>query len=107
AVRKTLRGSPRGAVITENRLGEPVAAKDCLQVAFNGRPALIRAGLGSHRIPRVIIDNGQRVAPVAVVQFEFPFKIHLPQSVGGGPLEASPRAFSSVRVWVSEQPSAI
>src|SRR5699024_7629745 len=46
AVRKTLRGTPRGAIVTQDRLGQPVAAKDCLQVAFNGRPALIRAGLG-------------------------------------------------------------
>src|SRR5699024_9596728 len=51
--------------------------------------------------------NCQRVAPVAVVQFEFPFKIHLPQSVGGGPLAASPRALSTGGFLSVKQPSAI
>ncbi len=74
--------TPGRAVVDEDRLGQPIATEGRLQVRLHGLGLLIGAGLQARGEARVVVDDGQRVTPLATGQRHPALEVHLPEQVG-------------------------
>jgi hypothetical protein len=79
----TLRAiAPGRAIIDQEGLWHAVAAKDTAQFMLHCRAFLVVASLKADGVARVIVDHGQRMAPMLpIAQQKAAFEIHLPDQV--------------------------
>jgi len=79
---------PQGApFVAEYPLREPVAAEQRREVPPDRRVLLVVTGHQPDGVPRVVVQDGQRVA-AARASGEVPLEVHLPEPIGGVVLEA-------------------
>src|SRR5216684_3872244 len=80
--------APRRSVIHQHPPRQTVMTERTSQPLLHRRMLLVRAGLQHHRIPRMVVQHRQRMAPTPTPQLEVSFEIHLPQFVRLTSLEA-------------------
>src|SRR5262245_6510734 len=79
--------SPRPAIVHEHGIGQSVAPEHRHQTLARWAILLVATGLCTHRIARVVIDHGERVAATAARHGKVALEVHLPEFVGSLALE--------------------
>src|SRR5688572_11739984 len=84
--------APRCTVVHQHALGQAITPKGHRQLLLYRRGPLIRAGLETKRVPRMIIEHGKRMAALAIAQKKIPLEVHLPQLIRSFLFETLKRA---------------
>lgn len=85
---------PRGAVVHEQALGQAIDAEDGAQPFLHRLGALVAACLKANGKARVVVDDGQGMAP-AGAGGEVALEVHLPEVIGVRMLEPLPVALGT------------
>jgi len=80
-------GGKGRAVVTADRVGEAVFSKQSQEVAFDASGLHIRKAMATEQVAAEVVDDGERVAVLAVAHEELAFEIHGPDLVGSGGVE--------------------
>ena len=86
--------APRGAVVHEQAFGQAIDTEDGAQPFLHRPGALVGACLKANGEARVVVDDGQGMAP-ANAGGEVALEVHLPEVIGARMLEPLPVALGT------------
>lgn len=83
--------APGGSIVAEDLFGQAVEREGFLERGLDGGTGLVGAGREGDVEAAVVVEDGERVAALAVLKREVAFEVHLPKFVGCAAFEALAR----------------